>query len=255
MTNWDMAALILIYILSSLALINFIIKLVKKEKFNTKDAVFPFGVAALIILFVLALAFRQSIEAEEGQITDWIQIFLTLGLVVVTGAYAWSAHRQAKEMQNQRYDIFRPVLDILIDTKIEPAVNTDARKITLTYHIHNVGVGPALDGYISTPEHNISYLGTLTTIHDYKATTGDYSSSYVNHINIEKDKLPAIMIIAYYKDVYGRYFESKREIILADDKENVYLSALKHRKLDRNRDKDLIIKIWSPSKEEVTLND
>lgn len=282
MTNWEMAALILIYILASLALVNFIRKLVKRERFNTTDAAFPFGIAALIFLFVLALAFRQSIEAEEGQITNWLQIFLTLGLVVVTGAYAWSAHRQAnasakmaKEMENQRYDMVRPVIDIQWqpDAKEKALVN-NAGEIAiaqgqppqsqlpdkLTCVLRNVGVGTATDVYSfiqagTRPDdecHQLRPLGLL----QINGVSEEWPLS-LKEIDNHK------FLVAYYRDVHNRCFQSIREVSRDDKRGNLKLDPLGTSKLDKEVYRELNVgnyrgfleKLWAYSTAGGKLND
>jgi len=247
--DWPAITILIEVILGVLVYCWFVSKSKETIKEEKKRAIWIRSIIGIVTAGLLILLLIDKIDI--GQL---IEIIVLLGLVLITAEYAIHTRIMAKEMQNQRYDTFRPVLDIDINTvhkiAIEPDANTYDPEITLTYNTHNVGIGPALDGCILTPEPNRSDLGTLTTIRDSEAI-GDYRSG---HINIEKENLPA-MIIAYYKDVYGRCFESKREIRLAEDKENVDLGTLEHRKLDKNRDRDLIINVWPSSKEEVSSND
>lgn len=258
------AAIVLVVAIYVIALIR-----VGREGPITKYSTYQ--ILSIGLLFILYLA----LKSRDIEPADWAQILLMFGLVAVTIFYAWSASRQAKasekmaeatkeqadanvkmatEMQNQRYDTFRPVLDIHMDRVsligTEPTTNTDDLPIRIDYQINNIGVGPALDGHLWTPEHNRIDLGTLTTIRDSDATGDDRRG----RINIEKDKLPAT-IIAYYKDVFSRSFKSEMEICLAIEENAVTFGTLKHRKLDREKDSDLIESIWSPSKEEVNQND
>jgi hypothetical protein len=223
---------------------------------------------ALIVLCLgsLSLAYlAHNLYVIEP--ADWVQIMLMFALVTVTVLSTFSTHRQANasvkmagemkeqadanvkmatEMQNQRYDTFRPVVDIHMGAVL--VTSTKPKKIT--YEINNIGVGPALDGHLRTPEPKRIDLGTLTTIRDSDAI-GD---SLRGMINIQKENLPAT-IIAYYKDVFNRSFKSEREICLAIEENALIFGTLKHRKLDREKDSDLIESIWSPSKEEVNQND
>ena len=248
--DWPAITILIEIILGVLVYCGFVSKSKEAIKEETNRAIWIRSIIVIVTAGLLILLLIDKIDV--GQL---IEILVLLGLVLITAEYVVHTQIMAKEMQNQRYDTFRPVLDIRINNvrqiAIEPDANTYDPRIIFMYYIHNVGIGPALDGYILTPEPNRSDLGTLIAIHNYEAT-GDYSHGHI--INIEKDKLPA-MIIAYYKDVYGRCFESKREICLAIEENAVTFGTLKHRKLDREKDSDLIESIWSPSKEEVNQND
>ena len=82
-------------------------------------------------------------------------------------------------------------------------------------------------------------MGTLTTIQTSEGTIEHRHG----HIKINKGDLPST-IAAYYKDAYGRFFESKRAIKLAEDQETAYLDALEHRKLNKDEESALIKNIW-----------
>jgi len=167
MTNLEIAALILIIILASLVFASFVKKLVKKEKINTIDVALPFSVFVLGFLFVLALAFKQSIEAEEGQITNWVQIFLTLGLVLATGLTTLWAFRQAKanekmakEMEEERLMASRPVI---IQKAVGKGLDTEPDVLRSDYfshfEIYNAGNGPAIELTIAVvTEEKDSYI-------------------------------------------------------------------------------------------------
>ena len=260
-TMSDLAWALLVGIVLSLVI--FAIALTKAMRHGFAGRWVAILVLAVGFLFLLYLAYNlREIEAA-----DWAQIMLTFALVAVTLLSAMSATRQASasrkmaeatkeqadantkmatEMQNQRYDTFRPVLDI----RMNPLLVTSKKPIKITYEINNIGVGPALDGHLLTPEPKKIDLGTLTTIRDSDAI-GDYGRGT---ITIQKENLPGT-IIAYYKDVFSRSFKSEREICLAIEENDVTFGTLRHCKLDRDKDSDLIGRIWSPSKKEVNQND
>jgi len=154
--------------------------------------------------------------------SDWAQIFLVLGLVVVTGFYALVAFRQAnasmkmaEEMKEQRYDAVRPVIDIRRDI-----ARTDIARQTLeanaalsedTSHglsciLHNIGVGPAIDvhSFIQHPERGrLPWRNFVTLAAGGKTERKNFSLKHENN---------RMALVAYYKDIYDQVFESSREV-------------------------------------------
>ncbi|MGD9116624.1 MAG: hypothetical protein PVJ61_05545 [Dehalococcoidia bacterium] len=151
-------------------------------------------------------------------------IALTGVLVIITGIYAWrtfaisnAAKKQAEEMRAQRYDTVRPVIDIKRDT-----AKTDINRRTLETHaalsketshglsctLHNIGLGPAIDLYsfIQTPSGRQRYdFGTLEK--------GGKTERMV--LSMKQKGIPSgLLLIAYYRDIYGRGCVSSRNVFI-----------------------------------------
>ena len=125
---------LIVLILFSLILgIITIIGAIKKGFTRRRTALF---VLSLGILFITYVAYN----VREIQPSDWAQILLLLGLVAVTGFYAWRTHVMSEEMKEQRVMASRPVI-------IQKAVRTPAPGGGYSYEfeIYNAGNGPAIE--------------------------------------------------------------------------------------------------------------
>ena len=168
----------------------------------------------------------------------YIQIGLTAALVSVTIIYAWRTHvisraakeqaeatrkqaeasvKMAEEMREQRYDAVRPVIDIYRDQTDEDklpeafAGKSGDTSRGLACVLHNIGLGPAIDLYsfVQNPFSGKRQHYDFGTI-----ATGEKTPK----MNLSvKQKDGRMALLAYYKDVYGRAFESSREV--SSDKE------------------------------------
>ena len=193
-------------------LITILKRVIKKEEFTARDKAFPIIIVGIGILYLIAIAFSYSGEIE---LSNKIQILLMFGLVAVTIFYALSASRQAdasvkmaEEMREQRYDSVRPIIDI---ERINPQKTTElAREAYGDYSkglacaLRNIGVGPALDVYpfIQTDkERHLHPFGALAK----SGETGELPLSL-------EQRNGRNVLVAYYRDVYDRCFESSREV-------------------------------------------
>jgi len=163
--------------------------------------------------------------------TDWVQAIAMVVLVGVTIFYAWQAKkardsaeasaqaskRMAEEMRNTRYDAFRPIIDI-VEMKIEPVELAkqaygarEGKFPELPCILRNIGVGPAIgvSSFIIVPSNAMRRSWDFGTIAVREATSE-------MRLSLEQTG-DRMVLIAYYKDVYGRDFESRREVTL--DKE------------------------------------
>ena len=176
--------------------------------------VFGFLFMVYLVVHVLAdLNLLADCDALSGlrEIlpSGWAQIFLVLGLVGATGFYALMAFRQAGEMRDARHDALRPIIDIvnIEQMPIELARQAYAEEPPkeLPCKLCNVGVGPATDVY--------SFVCPPSS---------ERRRHNFDTIAIGKEKGPKRLslaqkddhwfLVAYYKDVYGRWFESSREV-------------------------------------------
>lgn len=67
---------------------------------------------------------------------DWIQVSITVILVLITGWYAWETRRIVRNMEHDREEMHRPALSLQL-------ISWQATALKL--RIQNVGGGPALD--------------------------------------------------------------------------------------------------------------
>ena len=199
-----------------------LIKVIKKRGFTASDTTGFVIILGMGFLYVIALAFYYS---KEIGLSDRLQILLMFGLVAVTTFYAWSAFRQAdanvkmaKEMANTRYDAFRPIIDI-VEMPMEATEilkhGFEAKEgkfpENLPCELHNIGVGPAIgvSSFITVPSNGGRQPRDFGTI-----ASGDRTSEF----RLSPQQIGDRMFLAvYYKDIYGRDIESRREVTL--DKE------------------------------------
>lgn len=166
--------------------------------------------------------------------SDLIQIILMGLLVVVTGIYAWrtfaisnatkkqadASVKMADEMRNARYDTVRPVIDIeRRPTELERTgviINIADKNgrfpDKLICILRNIGIGPATDVY--------SFVQPGTQPDDKRPPMAFVTLAK----NGQTDEMPLSLkprdnrkvLVVYYRDVYGRYFESSREVNRSD---------------------------------------
>ncbi len=133
----------------------------------------------------------------------------TVALVIVTGIYAWHTHKMAEEMRDTRYDALRPIVDIayLMQMPIALARQAYMKEVPkeLPCKLCNVGAGPATDVYsfVCPPsgERQRNDFGAIAT----------RKETIPMNLSLEQ-KDDRWFLVAYYKDVYGRWFESSREV-------------------------------------------
>jgi len=200
-------------------IIDILKRIIKKERFTARDRILPVIIVGIGFLYIIALAFQYS---EEIGLSDKLQILLMFGLVAVTGIYAFLTARQAdasvkmaEEMANTRYDTFRPIIDIV-------EVSMEAKEIykhafeakegkfpeNLPCKLRNIGVGPAIgvSSFIAVPSNGEQQLLDFGTI-----AAGDKTAEMRLSPQQIGDRM---VLVAYYKDVYGRDVESRREVTL-----------------------------------------
>jgi hypothetical protein len=186
---------------------------------------------------------------------------LTTALVLITGVYALHTKTMAEEMKEQRYDMFRPVIDIEeINSDLGPGYlgindrqTTDDEKISTNPFecvLRNYGAGAAIDIY-SVYEHIRSGV-IRPSIGNIQANESKKIRSVPNDLKfIKAQKLGSQwFLVVYYRDVYGRCFETKRSVNL--EGETFKIGSFTYRKLDKQKDNALINEIWPTSNSEVS---
>jgi hypothetical protein len=189
--------------------------------YRKKNPIHPISYILVAVgLFIALLSVYRGKELTAG---DLAQTILTIGILTITAVYAWSTEKMsranekmAEEMQNQRYDMARPVIDIEVkpvsNLELAKQAYTEIGKLKLPKNfsckICNIGFGPAIDTYITTllddnkPARN--KLGVIKVNDELR----NISLSFEER---DENKL----LIVYYRDIYGRSFESTREIIMS----------------------------------------
>ncbi len=184
----------------------------------TKKERIVLSLAVIAILIILAFL-RLTDRIDDAQA---IQILITFALVCVTLAYvkrtaeiakatkeqAEASVKMAEDMREPRYDAVRPVIDIINieQTPSELAKQAYANKPPnkLRCKLCNVGFGPAIDLYsfVQPPSQE-------RRRHDFHTITIGKEKSERLSLEQKEDRW---FLVAYYEDVYGRCFESNREV-------------------------------------------
>ena len=158
-------------------------------------------------------------------ITDWIQAISMLVLVVITGIYAWGTYviskatknqaeasvKMAEEMREQRLDSVRPVIDIQWQQKHNSQTGKAAPNVSelkssgLPCVLKNIGLGPAIDVYYFLQHHSGDHLR-----HDVGILVVGGGVPQTPLVVDESGDHGIVKV--YYRDAYGRRFESRREV-------------------------------------------
>jgi len=245
MTIAELIIAILLIIVVAILFIKTLIKLIKKGGFNATDKAFPVIVFGAGLLFVIVLAYRYSDEIELG---EFIQILLLFVLVTVTSIYAWSASRQAgasvkmaeaaKEQADASarmaevteklvFEPVRPVIDIerlrrkpRSEEKEPYAARQGELPDSLRCSLRNIGLGPAIDvsTFVQSDRRNHQPLLRGTVLKD------EVTEEMPLSLEERDDKK---FLLAYYRDVHGRCFESRREVSVDTERGSWELGPLK----------------------------
>lgn len=161
-----------------------------------------------------------------------------IALVAVTMVYAYSSYVQAEaskkmaeEMMQQRYGGVFPIVDIKEQKEsgsemIKKGLDIGDGKIPegQLCTLRNIGLGPAVNvwSFIRTPsgERRQWDFGTLKVNEEVEK----------EQLSIERKNGRGVLV-AYYKDVYERPFESSREFIIDQAGRSYKIGPLKIRKL------------------------
>jgi flagellar biosynthesis protein FliQ len=172
----------------------------------------------LVIAFVAAVIIGILRAFNQIDTAQTLEIVALTTLVLITAWYAKHTATMAKEMREQRYDAFRPIIDI-VEMPIEPtekvkkAFDAGDGKFPeeLPCVLRNIGVGPAIgvSSFIIVPSNGGQRSWDFGTI-----AVGEKTSEFRLSPQQIGDRM---FLVAYYKDVHGRDVESRREVTL--DKE------------------------------------
>jgi hypothetical protein len=203
------------------------------------EKILAISIFIMIVTVAVWAAFRPDLIPH-------FNLVLLAGLIAVTTIYAYStiqisratkdqadkmkeqaeatrrqadaSVKMAEEMANTRYDAFRPIIDIVEmpmepTEKVKKAFDAGDGKFPeeLPCVLRNIGIGPAIgvSSFIIVPSNSGQRPWDLGTIPAKEETA---------EIRLSLQQAGSRMVLAaYYKDVYGRDIESKREVTL--DKE------------------------------------
>ena len=176
----------------------------------------------ILILFVLAVATLGYVKRTK-EVAD------------ATKEQADASAKMAEEMRAQRYDTVRPVIDIERDPWDEDkmseafAMKYNNTSGGLHFRLRNVGVGPALDVNTIMQSGDGRQLQSLGTI------AKDGESSHWRLSLEQPDGRTAVVV--GYRDVYGRRFQSSREIG-RDEEDGLQIEPLKITLVPEDKDDD-----------------
>ncbi len=202
----------------------------------------------LSVMFVVTLvAFLKAGFVEQHGIVA--QVWVTIILVLLTAVYVSRVRQQAdasikmaQETREQRYDSFRPVIDIeryvLEEEKIREGLAARLEEFSYGFWcvLDNIGVGPATDVY------SYMAIGGKTRGRDF-GTIKIGDSKQAGGLSLQQIGNRRFLV-AYYRDIYNRCFESKREVTADKEGPSWIIGPLKHRKLDKTEDSKIIESIW-----------
>lgn len=198
----ELLRLISLIVICLLSLVLFLIAVFRARKRGFTRQ----GVALLILslgaLFIVYLAFN----VREITPADWAQIMLTIGLVAVTGAYAFSASKQAdasakmaEEMREQRVLASRPV--IIQKAMHEKDILEGSRKDYFAhFEISNVGNSPAVEVESSLVDNQNNSLHNIRQTYLKKDDPPIKFRPY-NIEGLEEDK--TYYLICEYKSIFS----------------------------------------------------
>ncbi len=133
----------------------------------------------------------------------------TSDIAKATREQAAASVKMAEEMRDTRYDALRPIIDIvnIPQTPIELASSAYTKELPkeLPCKLRNIGVGPATDVYSfvyhGSDERGRYNFGTIVI--------GKETDPVRLSLSQKDDHW---FLVAYYKDVYDRWFKSSREV-------------------------------------------
>ncbi len=222
----------IVFVVTIIVLVYYIVIVIKTFK-KRRRIITPLAFILTVwgLLFFIYIVFMGS----KIGLADWAQILLLGGLVSVTAAYAYSTEKMAEEMREQRYDTVRPVIDIEKEESPQAeivqglAVRDGLIGIGLPCKLHNIGLGPATDLYsFIRDDQNIRRrfdFGTLAA-RGKTESMGLYASKEENN---------RMFLAAYYRDIYGRVFESSREVIIDKEKGSLEFGPLTIRPVEEDK--------------------
>jgi hypothetical protein len=193
-----------------------------------RNEIIVLSVAVVAFAAVLASLILETIINTAQAIESTVLFVLVCVTAIYTKRAAETADaakqqadasvKMAEEMANTRYDAFRPIIDI-VEMPMEPterikqgfAVGDGKFPDELPCILRNIGTGPAIgvSSFIIVPSNS-------------GQRPRDFGTIAVGEKTVEMRLSPQqtgdrMFLVAYYKDVYGRDIESRREVTLGKE--------------------------------------
>ena len=169
----------------------------------------------LVIAFVAAVIIGILRAFNQIDTAQTLEIAALTTLVLITAWYAKHTATMAKEMGEQRYNALRPIIDIAemqMESKeiYKQAFEAKEGKFPeqIRCALRNIGSGPA----IGVSSFIIVSSSDRCRLHDF-GTIAVGEKTF--EIRLSPQQIgDRMVLVAYYKDVYGRDVESRREVTL-----------------------------------------
>jgi membrane protein YdbS with pleckstrin-like domain len=188
-------------------------------------------IIAVGLVAVLTICVWLFFPLETNEKVGLITAISTVALAIITAIYAWYTRKMAKEMQEQRKDVFRPIIAFERDetptSMIQEGIDIETGNLTsgIRCRLHNIGVGPAL-GVFS----NIQDTNKKQQLTDFGILPVDGQTDANNFSVIVRDNKDILAV--RYKDTFGRKFESSINIHIAEEGICLVMEELQIRELD-----------------------
>ena len=182
------------------------------------------------ILFVL-LVLTVFLDIIVGLITKDSTIILaitTFALVIVTGIYGWHTRQLAKSTSTQATESERSrqiSYNSMLNT-YAPIIKIIAKELWgggIEVNYKNVGPGPALNMICWINHEKFPHLSSDTNKKIETVVGTKEEGTYFGDVNLKLSNFSSgFDVIAEYKDIYGRDFISRLEIINKQDRSLQY---------------------------------
>lgn len=157
------------------------------------------GVAAIIGVLLITFLIANINNIVPA---DWAQILILLGLVAVTGMYAWSTMKMAKEMREQRVMASRPA--IVLKAVYEKDIWEGSTKDYFShFEISSVGSTTAIEVEISLMDKE--EMDRTHSIRQTYLKTGDSAIKFRPFNIANLDETTTYHIVCEYQDVFSNY--------------------------------------------------
>ena len=228
------AGIVLVFALSVLAL-----RIALKANFVSR-----WSCGLLVILGIIFIIYLiRNLHGIKP--VDWSQLLLVLGLVAVTGllglyaaGQARASMKMAEEMSDTRYDTVRPVIDIQREPRDEDklpeavAGKSGDTSRGLVCVLRNIGLGPAIDMHSFVQNPFVQNPSDRRQRFEFGTLAAGEKSVLTMSLSLEQED-SRIALVVYCKDVYGRTFESSREV-RPDEEKSWQVSPLQIRLIEES---------------------
>jgi len=200
------------------------------------DEILGIILAITIIAMIIAVARKgptldNVLLAGLIAVTTWYA-YATIKIARATKQQADASVKMAEETREQRYDTVRPVIDFQKEESPKAlfaeavAAESEDTSRGLSCILHNIGLGPATDVY--------SFIWDLERkrrCFEFGTLARDGKTPLAINLSLNQED-GRTALVAYYKDVHGRTFESSREVSVDKERRALNIGPLKIRKIN-----------------------